>query len=138
MGRLAETEDGPRFPFQFVGMAALDHRTASVPETLTKLAYRTMQQGKSLMGLAHKEATSRLMGLLAPEGVPRTEPLPDEVLNSLRQSMDRLTEQDWREAANIWGDGRVRSSFAAHVTLVDRLSSRAPNVQNLPTMTKLI
>ena len=98
MGRLAETEGGPRFPFQFVGMAALDHRTASVPETLTKLAYLTMQQGKSLMGFAHKQASTRLMGLLAPEGVPRTEPLPDQVFDSLRQSMDRLTERDWQEA----------------------------------------
>ncbi|MFZ0408525.1 MAG: methyltransferase domain-containing protein [Cyanobium sp.] len=69
-----------------------------MPETLTKLAYRTMQQGKSLMGLAHKEASNRLMGLLAPDGAPRTEPLPDGVLERLRQSMDRLIELDWQEA----------------------------------------
>jgi SAM-dependent methyltransferase len=69
-----------------------------VPETLTKLAYRTMQQGKSLMGLAHKEASTRLMGLLAPEVKPKTEPLPPEVLDRLRQAMEKLTERDWQEA----------------------------------------
>ncbi len=79
-------------------MAALDHAPASVPETLTKLAYRTMQQGKSLMGLAHKEASTRLMGLLAPDGSPKTEPLPDEVLDDLRRAMERLIELDWQEA----------------------------------------
>jgi len=79
-------------------MAASDHASASVPETLTKLAYRTMQQGKSLMGLAHKEASTRLMGFLAPDGSPKTEPLPDEVLNDLRRAMDRLIELDWQEA----------------------------------------
>ncbi len=79
-------------------MATSEPHSASVPETLTKLAYRTMQQGKSLVGLAHKEASTRLMGLLAPDGSPRTEPVPAELLDQLRQSMDRLTELDWQEA----------------------------------------
>ena len=67
-------------------------------ETLTKLAYQTMQQGKSLMGLFHKETSTRLMELFAPQASPRTEPLPTTVLNELRASMERLIERDWQEA----------------------------------------
>jgi len=69
-----------------------------VAETLTKLAYQTMQQGKSLVGLLHKETSSRLMELLAPQASPKTEPLPPAVLQELRDSMQRLLELDWQEA----------------------------------------
>ena len=67
-------------------------------ETLTKMAYQTMQQGKSLMGLFHKEASTRLMELLAPQASPSTEPVPPAVLNELRSAMEQLTELDWQEA----------------------------------------
>jgi ubiquinone/menaquinone biosynthesis C-methylase UbiE len=67
-------------------------------DVVTKLAYQTMQQGKSLVGLVHKETSTRLMQLLMPSGSPSTEPLPQGVLNALRASMDRLTERDWQEA----------------------------------------
>lgn len=69
-----------------------------VAETLTKLAYQTMQQGKSLMGLFHKETSTRLMELLAPQVSPKTEPLPSTVLLELRASMERLIELDWQQA----------------------------------------
>ncbi len=69
-----------------------------VAETLTKLAYQTMQQGKSLMGLFHKETSTRLMELLAPQASPRTEPVPAQVLQDLRASMEQLTERDWQDA----------------------------------------
>ncbi|SVE27900.1 uncharacterized protein METZ01_LOCUS480754, partial [marine metagenome] len=32
-------------------------------DPLTKIAYKTLQQGKSIAGLAHKEISSRLMNL---------------------------------------------------------------------------
>ncbi len=67
-------------------------------EPLTQLAYRTLQTGKSLVGLAHKEVSNRLLALVAPEGTPKTEPVPAEVLDQLRRSMDRLTALDWQEA----------------------------------------
>ena len=70
----------------------------TVAETLTKLAYQTMQQGKSLMGLVHKETSTRLMELLAPDATPKTEPLPPALLQELRRSMDQLIERDWQEA----------------------------------------
>ncbi len=69
-----------------------------MPDPVSRLAYRTLQQGKSLMGLAHKEVSTRLMGLLAPEGTPRTVPVPPEMLTALRASMERLLDLDWQEA----------------------------------------
>jgi ubiquinone/menaquinone biosynthesis C-methylase UbiE len=69
-----------------------------MPDQLTKLAYQTLQQGKALLGVTHKEVSTRLMGLLAPEGTPKTVPLPPELLGQLKQAMDALHERDWREA----------------------------------------
>ena len=67
-------------------------------DQLTKLAYQTLQQGKALLGVTHKEVSTRLMGLLAPDGTPKTVPLPPELLGSLRHAMDALHERDWQEA----------------------------------------
>ena len=36
-------------------------------DPLTKIAYKTLQQGKSIAGLAHKEISSRLMNLISPD-----------------------------------------------------------------------
>lgn len=69
-----------------------------MPDLVTKLAYQTLQQGKSLMGLAHKEVSTRLMGLLDPASAPKTVPVPPEVLTALRDSMERLLDLDWQEA----------------------------------------
>ena len=41
-------------------------------DPVTKLAYQTMQQGKSLLGLAHKEVSTRLMDLVAPQASAST------------------------------------------------------------------
>ena len=69
---------------------------ASTP--LSKLAYKTLQQGKSIAGLAHKELSTKLMELMAPEAVPSTESVPAELLNNLRAAMAQLEERDWDEA----------------------------------------
>lgn len=71
---------------------------AAMPDAVSKLAYQTLQQGKSLVGLAHKELSTRLGQLLAADGGPKTVPVPPEMLNQLRASMDRLLELDWQEA----------------------------------------
>jgi len=70
----------------------------AMPEQLTKLAYQTMQQGKNLLGLAHKEVSSRLMGALSPDGIPKTVAVPPELMGRLKTSMDALQERDWQEA----------------------------------------
>jgi hypothetical protein len=67
-------------------------------DLLTKLAYQTMQTGKGLLGLVHKEASTRLMGLVAPDGAPSTVPVPPELFKELKQSMDRLHDLDLEEA----------------------------------------
>ena len=69
-----------------------------MPDQLTKLAYQTIQQGKGLFGLAHKEVSTRLMGLLVPDAAPRTVPVEPEMLERLRSGMAALTELDWQEA----------------------------------------
>ena len=71
---------------------------APMADQLTKLAYQTLQQGKGLLGLAHKEVSTRLMTLLAPDGLPKTEPVPPELLERLRGAMAQLVERDWEDA----------------------------------------
>ena len=69
---------------------------ASTP--LSKIAYQTLQQGKSIAGLAHKELSTKLMELMAPHAVPKTEAIPADLLNELRRSMAALSERDWEDA----------------------------------------
>ncbi|MGC6483314.1 MAG: class I SAM-dependent methyltransferase [Synechococcus sp.] len=66
--------------------------------TLTEIAYRTLQQSRSIAGLAHKEISTKLMQLVAPDVTPSTEPVPNEMLMELRQEMANLEDLDWREA----------------------------------------
>ena len=63
-----------------------------------KLAYQTLQQGKSIAGLAHKELSTKVMELMAPETVPKTEKVSAAMLNALRQSMASLQDLDWDDA----------------------------------------
>ncbi len=67
-------------------------------DPVSRLAYQTLQRGKSLMGLAHKEVSTRLMGLLDPRGTPSLVQVPPEMLPALQVAMDRLLDTDWREA----------------------------------------
>ena len=67
-------------------------------DTVTRLAYQTLQQGKSLMGVAHKEVSTRLMGLVAPKGAPKTRPVPPQMLAELQASHQQLLDLDWQEA----------------------------------------
>ena len=64
----------------------------------SKLAYQTLQQGKGLAGLVHKDLSTRLMSLVAPEAVPSTESVPPELMNTLRAAMAKLEERDWADA----------------------------------------
>ena len=66
--------------------------------SLTKFAYQTLQQSKTLAGLAHKELSTKLMELLAPDAMPSIEPIPRELLMELRSSMSALEQLDWHEA----------------------------------------
>ena len=63
----------------------------------SKLAYQTLQQGKSIAGLAHKELSTKLMELVAPEAMPTTESVSPDILQTLRNAMAQLEERDWQE-----------------------------------------
>ncbi len=67
---------------------------------LTKIAYKTLQQGKSIAGLAHKELSTKVMEFFSPESIPKTSKVSRELLNELRKSMIELEEVDWEEAEN--------------------------------------
>ena len=67
-------------------------------DSLTKLAYQALQQGKSLVGVAHKEVSTKLMELVAPEGAPKTRPIPPQMLSDFQSSYKELMEVDWQEA----------------------------------------
>lgn len=67
-------------------------------ETLTKLAYQTFQQGKSIFGLAHKTLGTQLQSLVAPDSRQPTEPLPPELLALIQQRLNQIIETDWQEA----------------------------------------
>ena len=65
---------------------------------LVKIAYHTLQQGKSLAGLAHKGMSTKLMELLYPDNKTSDFPLQRELFDELRKSMSILEEIDWKEA----------------------------------------
>ena len=72
--------------------------STDVSDPVTKLAYQTLQQGKSILGLAHKEVSTRLMELVAPDASSNTVAVPPEMISALRTSMDALVDLDWKEA----------------------------------------
>ena len=67
-------------------------------QNLIKLAYQTLQQGKSIAGLAHKQLSTKLMELIEPDAIPSTTPISSDLLNDLRHSIASLEKLDWEEA----------------------------------------
>ena len=66
--------------------------------SLSKIAYQTLQQGKGLLGIAHKEISTKLMGYFLPEAIPDTSHITKELLLDLRRSIKDLEEIDWGDA----------------------------------------
>ncbi len=67
-------------------------------KSLIRIAYQTLQQGKSIAGLAHKQLSTKLMELLVPAAMPEVDPTSPDLLNELRHSMASLEKLDWEEA----------------------------------------
>ena len=65
---------------------------------LKKIAYHTLQQGKTLAGLAHKELSTKLMEAFAPEAAPENFPIDQDLIKEVRRSMENLESIDWKEA----------------------------------------
>ena len=66
--------------------------------SLKKIAYYTLQQGKTLAGFAHKELSTKLMEVFAPDAAPGNFPIDQELLKEVRKSMAKLERIDWQEA----------------------------------------
>ena len=66
--------------------------------SLRRIAYHTLQQGKTLAGLAHKELSTKLMEVFAPEAAAEDFPIDQYLIKEVRRSMERLEKIDWQEA----------------------------------------
>ncbi|NDJ19921.1 class I SAM-dependent methyltransferase [Myxacorys almedinensis] len=69
-----------------------------MPDTLTKLAYQTFQQGKSVFGLAHKALGVQLTNLVAPLEESKSVPISPEILSKIQQRYSSILEADWQDA----------------------------------------
>jgi len=67
-------------------------------EKISKIAYKTIQQGKSIAGLAHKEISSRIMNFILPDEKITNLNIEKNLLIQIQDSMDLLREEDWNDA----------------------------------------
>ena len=69
-----------------------------IKEQFSKIAYKTLQQGKSIAGLAHKELSTRIMNFVLPDNKLGNFNIDKKLLVDIQNSMDRLREEDWIDA----------------------------------------
>ncbi|MGB7086705.1 MAG: class I SAM-dependent methyltransferase [Phormidesmis sp.] len=69
-----------------------------MPDTLTKIAYQTFQQGKQYFGFAHKTLSTRLMNTVSPRQRHEPNPLTPDMLQSIQARISELLEVDWQDA----------------------------------------
>ncbi len=67
-------------------------------DTLTKLTYQTLQQGKAIFGFAHKTISSKVQELVAPYSLRSTPLVPSELLERNQQLLAEIIETDWQDA----------------------------------------
>lgn len=68
-----------------------------MPDTVTYLAYRTLQQGKNYFGFAHKTLSNQLRQWVSPALQDNTQPLSLDTLQLLQERINALLEQDWKD-----------------------------------------
>lgn len=71
-----------------------------MPDTLTKLAYQTFQQGKSYFGLMHKAVSTQVLNLVAPPSIEqkrKAKPLSLELIQTIQKRMAEVLEADWQD-----------------------------------------
>ncbi|MEO0455506.1 MAG: class I SAM-dependent methyltransferase [Cyanobacteria bacterium P01_A01_bin.114] len=69
-----------------------------MPDTLTKIAYQTFQQGKQTFGFAHKTLSSRVMRFFYPIERTASKRIDGDILKTFKQRLDNLIETDWQDA----------------------------------------
>ena len=67
-------------------------------EQISKIAYKTIQQGKSIAGLAHKEISTRIMNFILPDNKIGDFNMDNKLLMNIQNSMNLLREEDWNDA----------------------------------------
>ena len=71
-------------------------------ESISKIAYKTLQQSKSIAGFAHKQISSRLMNFILPDSKLENFNLDRDLLMQIQNSMDILREEDWNDACLLY------------------------------------
>ena len=61
-------------------------------ESISKIAYKTLQQSKSIAGFAHKQISSRLMNFILPDSRLENFDIDKDLLMQIQNSMDILRE----------------------------------------------
>ncbi len=70
------------------------------PDSLTKIAYQTFQQGKQVFGFAHKTLSTRILNTVSPKERNEPNPLTPEMIKSIQPRIAALLEADWQDAEN--------------------------------------
>ena len=68
-----------------------------IPDSLTKFAYQTFQDGKKAFGVAHKVISDRLTDLAISDKRDRAQPLSTDTLFKLQERVKQLEETDWQD-----------------------------------------
>ena len=69
-----------------------------LPENITKLAYETFQQSKSIFGLSHKTISDLLTDTVVPKRKQEIKSLSQETQLKLLEKRNQLLETDWQDA----------------------------------------
>jgi ubiquinone/menaquinone biosynthesis C-methylase UbiE len=67
-------------------------------DVVSKLAYETFQQSKSVFSLAHKTISDRLTNLVVPERKKDIKPLAPSILQQIQKKTKAIMEVDWKDA----------------------------------------
>ncbi|UWU49460.1 hypothetical protein [Limnospira platensis] len=68
-------------------------------DPLTQLTYQAFQYSKSVLSLAHKTLSNQVLEMVAPPTPERRpQPLKPEVINKIRDSLEKIYQRDWEEA----------------------------------------
>jgi SAM-dependent methyltransferase len=98
-------------------------------DTLTKLSYQTLQQGKSYLSFAHKTISIQARKAFKPNDMPVL-PVPPELINKLQQRVNELQATDWQDAEN----GVYPTSLLFDEPWADYLAQYPALVADLPSI----
>ena len=98
-------------------------------DTLTKLTYQTLQQGKSYLSFAHKTISIQARKALKPNDLPMI-PVPPELIAKLQQRVNDLQAVDWQDAEN----GVYPTSLLFDEPWVDYLKQYPSLIVDMPSI----